>query len=380
MNPFEMQAYEPLSEYHDLTGYASTVNSYDTSRIRFPVKKLHIAEEYYERLPWPVNSLAYGMLLPRGLNFRMSGLEKELADKDILHAAETYTGYSLQAARVRNADRSKKLVLTIWENVPFLSVRNFKGRWSNEKVVRYVRDSTDLFIAVTERARKALQIEGVDDSRINVIPAGIDTDRFKPGKPSAELAGKLGIAEDDFTVLFTGRLTGEKGIYDLLHAARLVSLDPELRHVKFVIAGSGPERDGMIRKARALGIENMVKLSGSFSYEEMPALYNAVDAFILPSVPVHWWQEQFGMVLVEAMASGLPVISTLSGSIPEVVGDAGMLIQPGDPVSIYESVRRLTLDSGYRTKLGAAGRDRAMEKFGIRVVAARLNSAYSELK
>ena len=101
-----------------------------------------------------------------------------------------------------------------------------------------------------------------------------------------------------------------------------------------MIAGSGPEKQNIERLVKELKIEQYVKLIGSFPYAEVPALYHMADAFILPSIPVHFWQEQFGMVLIEAMASGLPVISTYSGSIPEVVGDSGM----------FNSAERLPVD------------------------------------
>ncbi|WP_148266754.1 glycosyltransferase [Methanocella arvoryzae] len=379
MNPFEMQSYEPLASGYDLTGFASYINNYDIKRIRFPVKKLHIMEEYYERLPWPGKSLAYGMLLPYGGNYRMIGLEKELASMDILHAAETYNGYSYQAARVKTGMK-KKLVLTVWENVPFLTLHRFRGGLSNEKVVSYVRDNTDIFIAVTERAKNALIIEGVNEERIRVVPAGIDTDRFTPGPADEGLLKTLGISGDDFTILFVGRLTREKGIYDMLYAARLVSRDPDLSKVKFLIAGDGPEKSAMNAAIKKLGIEDRVKLAGNFTYDEIPGLYRIAKAFLLPSIPVHWWQEQFGMVLVEAMASGLPVISTMSGSIPEVVGDAGQLIQPADPVSIYDAVRELSKDEAYCKSLAMKARKRAVEQFGLDRVSALLRSAYSELQ
>lgn len=92
MNPYEMQSYRPLASRYDITGYASFINNYELDGIGFQVKKLHVSEEYYGRLPWPANSLMYSALLPLGKNYGMRGLERELEDKDILHAAETYNG------------------------------------------------------------------------------------------------------------------------------------------------------------------------------------------------------------------------------------------------------------------------------------------------
>jgi glycosyltransferase involved in cell wall biosynthesis len=377
MNPFEMQSYRPLASKYDLTGYAAYNNHFELGGIGFPIRRLHIAEEYYEGLKWPLNSLVYGALLSRGGNFKMFGLEKELIGQDVLHAAETYNGYSYQAARVRK-DLKKKLVLTVWENIPFQAVRTFKGLANNARIVEYVKDNTDIFIAVTERAKKALMVEGVPEERIRVIPVGIDTSRFKPA-PDAGMREKLGVKDDDFIVLFVGRLTPEKGIYELLYAMKLMALDPEMGRVKVVMAGSGPEKENIIRLAKRLGIEGYVRLAGNFSYEDIPRLYNAADAFILPSIPVHFWQEQFGMVLLEAMASGLPVVSTMSGSIPEVVCDAGVLIQPNDPASIYGEVKRLAGDDAYCRKLGTAARERAEREFAVSKISGKIGSIYEEL-
>lgn len=378
LNPYEMQSYEPLMGEHEITGFCSYKNNYEINTIKFPIKKMHTTEEYYERLPWPVRSLAYGALLPYGMNYHMFGLEKQLECMDILHAAETYNGYSYQAARIRNA-RKKKLVLTVWENIPFGSIRSLKGLWNNEKIVEYVRNSTDIFIAVTERARRTLQIEGISDDRIRVIPAGIDTERFRPGVPDKCILEKLKVSAEEFNLLFVGRITREKGIYDLLYAAKLLSLDPETKHVNIMLAGSGPEQNKLRQKAQLLGLEKSFRFLGNFTYEEIPALYQSINAFILPSIPIEWWQEQFGMVLVEAMASGLPVISSMSGSIPEVVGDSGILIQPGDPVSIAEAVKRVSLDNIYRRELGKKARKRAIDIFGISYVKDKIKEVYDEL-
>lgn len=378
LNPFEMQSYMPLASTYDLTGYAAYSNHYETEGIGFPIKKLHIAEEYYEHLKWPLNSLIYGALLPWGGNFKMLGLEKELADKDVLHVAETYTGYSYQAARVRK-ERNKKLVLTVWENIPFQSVRTFKGITNNERIVRFVRENTDVFMAVTERAKASLIIEGVPEERIRVVPVGVDTSLFSPRSPDRALRAKLGFDDDDVGVLFMGRLEKEKGVYDLLYAARLLKGDPAMRRVKIALLGAGPEKKKLAILAETLGVSDMVRLAGTVSYKDAPAAFNAADVFVLPSIPTQFWQEQFGMVLIEAMASGLPVISTLSGSIPEVVGDSGMLIQPNDPLSISRAIGELAMDRETGLRLGARARMRVSDQFDKDTVSKRIGSVYDEL-
>ncbi|BAI62782.1 putative glycosyltransferase [Methanocella paludicola SANAE] len=389
LNRFEMQSYKPLSQRHEITGYSSYTNKFETVDMGFPVKKLHTTEERYGFLPSPLRGMAYGLSLPRGLNERMAGLEKELEDKDIVHTAETFTGYSYQAARYKAVSKVK-LALTVWENIPFLSTHLFRGfdgisetmrraLTGNDRIVEYTKSRADVFIAVTDRAKAALMIEGVPEDRIRVVPAGIDTGRFKPAPADPELRKKLGASDDDLLVLYMGRLVKEKGVYDLLHAAMLIARDPELKSVKIAMVGTGPEKDAVAERIAPAGLRERVLLAGGFSYSAVPDLYNAADTFILPSIPAPFWQEQFGMVLVEAMASGLPVISTMSGSIPEVVGDAGILIQPNDPLSIYNEIKRLAADASAREAYGKRGRRRALEKFDTRIVSEQVEAIYRDL-
>jgi glycosyltransferase involved in cell wall biosynthesis len=390
LNRFEMQSYEPMASRHELTGYASYHDTFELQDIGFSVKRLHSADEYYSFLPSSAKGILYG--LSRGTNNRLIGLEKELEDKDIIQGLESSNGFSYQAARVRK-EKNKRLVLTVWENIPFQSMKPFRAcgclpgylrhaccRVTNNKhIVRYIKENTDMFIAVTERAAKALIIEGTPEEKIRVIPAGIDINRFKPGNADPGVRNKIGVSDGDYVVLFVGRLTREKGIYDLLHAAKLMASEKEPGNIKIVMAGQGAERYNILRAIRSLGIESIVSVAGGFSYRDMPDLYKAVDAFVLPSIPLSWWQEQFGMVLVEAMASGLPVISTLSGSIPEVVGDAGMLVQPNDPMSILQAVQRLARDPAEQAKYSRLGRSRAMEMFDMAIVSKQIESVYNEI-
>lgn len=243
----------------------------------------------------------------------------------------------------------------------------------------YVKDHTDIFMAVTERAKMALMVEGVPEEKIRVVPAGVDTARFKPLPRDASIRSGFSLADGDFVVLFMGRLIREKGIYDLVHAVKLISLDPELKRVKVVVAGSGPERQNLELLANRLGIKERVRFIGGFPYKEVQRIYSMADVFILPSITTPLWQEQFGMVLAEAMASGLPVISTLSGSIPEVMGDGGILIQPNDPVSIYREIKKLALDEASVKRLGLIAREHAENRFNVYKISGQIEAVYKEL-
>ncbi|MBI4683353.1 MAG: glycosyltransferase family 4 protein, partial [Nitrospirae bacterium] len=170
-----------------------------------------------------------------------------------------------------------------------------------------------------------------------------------------------GINSDETVVLFIGRMVWEKGIYDFLHAAARICRDSQMTgyRVRFLIVGKGPELQGVHDRAKKLGITNRITFLEEYPYQDMYKLHNLADIFVLPSISTPKWQEQFGMVLIESMACGTPLVSTLSGSIPEVVGDAGILVQPNDHLSLYNVIKQLIVNKDLREQLGGKALMRA---------------------
>lgn len=381
LNKFEMQNYEPLTKKHNMTAYTTHNHNFEIDKIAIPVRKLHCFEEWTERLPFPLRAPLYGALHRTGYNQHMFGLEEELSNKDIAHVAETYSGYSYQAIRAKER-HGVKVVVTVWENIPFRPATPLPQFLDNYRRRDKVRKDADAFVAVTERAKNALLLEGVRREKIHVIPAGVDLGRFKPRDKNKALLTNLGIDENDFVILFIGRLTWEKGIYDLIHAAKMCREDSELRGIpmKFLFAGAGKEAKGVMKEAERLQIVETIKLINSVPYHEVHLLHNIADIFVLPSKPTLLWQEQFGMVLVEALASGSAVISTLSGSIPEVVGDAGVLVQPGDCLSLHRAIKELSLDKNLRRQLKKKARRRAEDEFNHEKIAEKIGELYEHME
>lgn len=377
MNKFEMQSYEPLAKYFDITTYYSNDHFADVSIINLPKKELRALECIFG---CPLSRLMNYPLRLLGYREAMIGLVKELKSVDIAHTAETYNGYSYQAIKAKEK-YGIKVVVTCWENIPFFcEYPNMRGH-----IKEKVRNNADLFIAVTERAKEALIYEGVPENKIVVTPVGIDINLFKSRERDDEKVKtyrkKFNLTEEDFVVLFIGRLVWAKGVFDLVYAAKRLLLDSELKHhsVKFVFVGKGAEEKKMQKLMKKLKIEESVKLAGSYPYTDIPYIHNLADVFVLPSIPVRDWQEQFGMVFAEALASGNPVIAGGSGSIPEVVGDAGILIQPNDPYSIYEEIKKLILDNDYREKHKKLARARAEKVFDPERIALRIKEEYEKL-
>jgi glycosyltransferase involved in cell wall biosynthesis len=178
-----------------------------------------------------------------------------------------------------------------------------------------------------------------------VLPLGVDLDRFEPvGRPPPPGALCIG---------FVGRLIRHKGVDVLLEA---VAPDPRMSVEVF---GAGPELGGLEAQAVSLGIADRVTFHGHVDGERIPETYRRFDVLAVPSVPLPSWIEQFGRVVVEAQASGVPVVASASGALPDVVGDAGLLTVPGDPGSLRNALTRFLDEPGLWERLRAAGIARA---------------------
>jgi glycosyltransferase involved in cell wall biosynthesis len=186
----------------------------------------------------------------------------------------------------------------------------------------------------------------------DVIPLGVDVDRFRTGEPMSLpnlIRPRIG---------FLGRLEPVKGLDVLLAACDRLSISATL-----VVAGDGSLRERLVGRPR-------VRLLGPLAYDSVPSFLKCLDALVLPSVtilPLH--REQFGRVLAEAMAAGVPVVGSDSGAIPEVIGDAGLVVPEGDPAALAAALHRVLSDSALRAQLIARGRERAMRTFAWPAVA-----------
>jgi glycosyltransferase involved in cell wall biosynthesis len=224
-----------------------------------------------------------------------------------------------------------RLALTVWETIPSLEAY----RWPRERGYRRrVLAAADLMLPATERARRALLLEGADPARAEVCYPGIDTDRFRARHAPPDTGA-------EHLILSPGRLVWEKGHQDVMRAIAALrrGLLGAPSPVWLLIVGSGPEEKRLKQHARELGVEEYVEFRRAVPYAEMPAVYQAASGMVLASLPRRGWEEQFGMVLAEAMASGTPIAAARSGAIPEVVGDQATLFEPGDWFGLAAALR-----------------------------------------
>jgi glycosyltransferase involved in cell wall biosynthesis len=335
---------------------------FDDSGLRLPAES---AQTLRARLPRG----RIGDLLVRVPGDRYTALEPHLRDATIVHSQELGYWYSAQAARLRRK-LGFKLVLTIWETIPFLATyRNVRTRRYRDLVLR----ETDLFLAATKRARDCLLLEGAPRERIRVSPPGVDLKRF--GARPIE-------APERHLVLSPGRLVWEKGHQDVLRAVAalrrgVVDLPPGATLPEVMIVGTGPEADRLSRYAGELGIGEDVRFQSFVPYEEMPALFARASCMVLASLPRVHWEEQFGMVLAEAMAARVPVVAAASGAIPEVIGAGVPQVASGDWVGLAHALAEGPLRNPPGTRMDYP--EEQVRCFGARAAADRLAEAYDEL-
>ncbi|MGQ0644927.1 MAG: glycosyltransferase family 4 protein [Elusimicrobiota bacterium] len=305
-----------------------------------------------------------------GRSYGLRGLEDIVADADIVHASETHFTTTYQCLRLKGL--YKRLVATVWENIPGQGETH---PWRRRRK-RLAKSGIDGFLAVTETTRRMLLEEGVPDSRIAVIPMAVDLDRFRPSGKDPGLLQELGVSDSDVVVLFVGRLVREKGVEDILAAAPRI-LEKTNGRARFVFVGSGPLSVKIRRAAQSL--KRAVIIRDFVAYDKIPALHNLADVFVLPSRPARKWQEQFGYVLVESMACGRAVVTTKTGSIPDVVGDAARLVAPADPRALADEVVALALSSAEREALGERARRRAEAVFSAEKIAPAIERFYEDV-
>ncbi|GAA5168228.1 D-inositol-3-phosphate glycosyltransferase [Ornithinimicrobium tianjinense] len=196
-----------------------------------------------------------------------------------------------------------------------------------------VVDEADALVANTElEARALLDLYGADPGRVHVVLPGAALETFRPGSQAAARAG-LGLPEDALVLLFVGRIQPLKAPDVLVRAAgELVRRDPSLRGRLVVLvlgglSGSGlAAPDALRRVVQEESLEDVVRLGPPVSREELAEHYRAAD---LVAVPSH--NESFGLVAVEALACGTPVVAARVGGLPVAVGDVGVLVDGHDP-------------------------------------------------
>ena len=308
------------------------------------------------------------------------GLRRAARGADVVHAHSYGYFPTWAAARAAHA-----------EGKPFVFTPHFHPPWSMEggaarRVLRGVYDPTfgrytlrraDAVVGVsTSEMREMARHLPLPQEKVRVIPNGFHPDRFRAPPSRHALRERLGLPDDAQAVVFAGRLASNKGLHHLVPAFARVA--PRHPRAVLVLAGEdqgwGPKLRAM---AEDLGVGERVHFTGHLSEPDYRATLAGADVFALPS---EW--EAFGIVLVEAMACGVPCVATRVGGAADVVvdGRTGRLVPYGDEAALAAALDEILSDPALARRMGEAGRERAFHEYSWDSVVDRTLALYDELR
>ncbi len=304
-------------------------------------------------MPLPANT-AYRLTVPMPSRKRRDAMKR----LSIVHAHSPFvTGWmGVSCARRYGVPLVFTYHTLLEEYVHYVPIEANAARRATGELTRIYANSADAVIVPTRTMAEHLRELGVTRA-IDVIPTGIDLAQFGGAARSEALRAKLGAQPHETLVLSVGRLAREKDMHVVLQAfARLPAAG-----MRLAIAGDGPERERLEHEAERLGIAARTVFAGELARDELPAVYAAADAFAFASR-----SETQGLVLVEAMAAGLPVAAVESAPTREVLGGAGTLAGP-DPAQLAAAIlEALAAKDPGRSRAVAAGFER--DHLGSRVI------------
>jgi glycosyltransferase involved in cell wall biosynthesis len=264
---------------------------------------------------------------------------------------------ALELLAVLRSRREPQIVCAVCENL-------FAGTSLRVRLAgRLLWSRIDALAAVATRSLEGIQAIGMPSSiPSSVLVAGA----LPPPTHIAPATLPFAVGTSDFVVGFAGRITREKGWRDL--AAAVATLPPSF---KLLLAGS--DNDPTVHETLAEpALRGRAAYVGLLDREALWRFYASLDCLVLPSLTTSTWTEQFGGVLADAMAVGIPILGSSSGAIPEVIGPAGLVFPEGDVPAIAESLQRLSADPSLRESLGRRGRERFEREFSIPAYAHKL--------
>jgi glycosyltransferase involved in cell wall biosynthesis len=261
-----------------------------------------------------------------------------------------------------------KRVLFTWWNLPYALRPPLD--WLERHNLRHTNGA----IAGNRDAAAILRQRGYAGP-ITVLPQlGVNEQQFCP-RPQPELAAELGIAPNEFVVGYVGRFVPEKGLRTL--ATALADL-PDLPW-RWLLVGRGPLRADLSNQMQKAGLGDRLRWVENVPHTDIPRYLNRMNALVLPSETAPHWKEQFGHVLIEAMACRVPVIGSDSGEIPHVIGDAGLIFPEGRADALRDRLQSLMQQPALAADLATRGQQRAIAHYTNRVLAEKQLEFYRRL-
>ncbi len=359
---------DPLLDNDVKLSMLDCLNLYDPADM-FRTPRPHELKNPINLIEWlSVSTQGYPEPFTFGLR-AMKFLKSRLKDFDIIHDNQSLSYGVLALSRKVPTIATIHHPITVDRRIAIKSVRSFRKkiqhmRWySFIGMQKRVARLLPRIITVSEFSKQDLIREfDIPENRFNVVPNGINTQTFYPVP---------GIAREKDRIIVTNSADMPlKGLYYLLQAVHDIS---KKRAIRLTVIGQPKEKGGVVKLIQKLQISHLIDFTGRITDEEFVRQYALASIAVVPSV-----YEGFGLPVGEAMASGIPVICTTGGALPEVAGDAAVLVPPKDPEALAKAIMDLLDDPKRAEALGKAGYNRVMEQFTWKNAAEKTVQAYRE--
>jgi L-malate glycosyltransferase len=307
-------------------------------------------------------------LIPLLREFRPDIIQVEQGSKAIAYS-EFITLNRLLNLRAKN-------VFFTWWNLPY------DLKFPLSLVEHYNLGHTDGVIVGNQDGADILHQRGYQGP-IQVLPQlGVDEALFRP-MPQPDLAAQFGIQSDEFVIGFVGRFVPEKGLLTLLKALVGLTNLPW----KWLLLGRGALKEQLMQEANAAGVGDRLIFVESVPHDEVPRYINLMHTLVLPSETTYQfktltsvgWKEQFGHVLIEAMACQVPVIGSNSGEIPNVISDAGLTFPEGDISALKTCLQDIITQPDLRINLAKKAYERAIANYTNGAIAKQQFEFYQKI-
>jgi glycosyltransferase involved in cell wall biosynthesis len=281
---------------------------------------------------------------------------------DLIHAEEEPE--SLAALQILLARRlfapKARVILHTWQNI------NRPKRWYVWWVARTAFRYADAILCANREGVSVLREMGYAGPSAVIPHHGVHLGVFRP-QASARTSSQ-------FTIAFVGRFAPEKGLDTLLEAVCLLGST-----VRLLLVGAGPHRQTLEDQIYAMGLSHQVQFVDPLANDKLPGLFAEIDVLVLPSRTMSFWKEQFGRVLVEAMACKVPVVGSDSGAIPEVIGDAGLIFPEGDAIALADCLHQLIGSADLGHDLAERGYQRVQRLYSQECIAEQTIAFYRSI-
>lgn len=370
-----VQSFEPLSETADITLFIPKNNKHDPSSFNLPKHILTHRHEtwlsikhaccYLKRWLYDNERLTHVDFYPFSLAEHFSTHKY-----DVIFTKADRSLYTLSSLKDRFG---YKLVYRYPFSLPFTHIFNKRSEFARRKSFEKI----DHFICISETARSNLEYEGIETSKIDVVYNSVDLLFFSRGQKDNALMDKLKISKDDKVIMFVGKLTSWKNPFTLLYASKILIQNGLT--LKILLTGQGAQKSNLQKTAKLLNLSDNIIFLNFIENRELNRYYKLADVFVMPSMTTLTWEDQFPFAVVEAMASGLPVVVTNSGGMPELVGNVGKVFPQGNYRELAKHLYEILTDEQLRQTMSINSRQRAEEVFDNKKNSLKIYSVFKKV-